>query len=273
MSALTLTLRKDAPRAALDLGALTPAALAALKPAALKRLRVPAGGRELPLVELFDIDGEAGDTLRLVGLHGACHRVGTGLRAGSIEVRGNVGDELGREMRGGEVRVSGDAGAGAGMGMRGGYLQVGGSAGDNLGGITPGATRGMNGGLIVIGGDVGARCGERMRRGFIVVLGSAGEYLGDRMLAGSIAVFGEVAKHAGLGMRRGTLFLTRAPEGTAGFADCGEFDFGIVPLIRTYLVDFHPAVAKRFGVFARARRWCGDLNHGGKGEMLVAAPA
>ena len=45
---------------------------------------------------------------------------------------------------------------------------------------------------------------------------------------------------------------------------------GMVPLIRDYLVDFHPTAARRFGMFAQARRWCGDRNHGGKGEILVA---
>lgn len=271
MSALTLTLKKSAPRIALDLGGLLPASLKLLKPAALRRLRVPAGGSDLALGELFDIEGEPGDTLRLLGLHGACHRVGAGLREGVLEVRGDVGDELGREMRGGELRVRGDAGMGVGQGMRGGFLSLSGSAGDATGGAPAGATRGMNGGLIVVGGNVGARCGERMRRGFIVVLGDAGDYLGDRMLAGSIAVFGQAGAHAGLGLRRGSLFLAHAPRSESeAFRDCGPCEYGMVPLIRDYLVDFHPTAARRFGMFAQARRWCGDRNHGGKGEILVA---
>lgn len=271
MSALTLTLKTSAPRLALDLAALLPATLKPLTPAALRRLRLPAGGAQLPLSELFDIEGDAGDELRLRGLHRACHRVGAGLREGVLEVRGDVGDELGREMRGGLLQVRGSAGAGVGQGMRGGFLSLSGSAGEAVGGALPGATRGMNGGLIVVGGDVGARCGERMRRGFIVVLGDAGDYLGDRMLAGSIAVFGEAGAHAGLGLRRGSLFLARAPRAASeGFRDCGPCDYGMTPLIRDYLADFHPAAARRFGMFAQARRWCGDRNHGGLGEILVA---
>jgi formylmethanofuran dehydrogenase subunit C len=270
MSALTLTLVDDAARA-LDLGQLTPTALQGMTPTALRRLRLPAGNRQIALGDLFEVSGDDPRTLRLVGLHAGCHRVGHGMREGRIEVKGRVGDELGREMRGGEIRLSSHAGAGVGMGMLGGYIQVGGSAGDALGGLTPGATRGMNGGVIVVLGKVGTRCGERMRRGLVVVAGDAGEYLGDRMLAGTIAVFGRAAAHAGFGMRRGTLMLAHAPAlEDAGFGDCGEFELGIVTLLRQYLATLHPASARRMAMFQRARRWNGDLGYGGKGEILVA---
>jgi len=271
MSALTLTLA-DASAGALDLSVLTPAALLGLKTTALRRLRIPAGNRQIALGDLFEVSGDDASCLRLVGLHAACHRVGRGMREGRMEVTGRVGDELGREMRGGEIRISGHAGAGAGMGMLGGYIQINGSAGDALGGLTPGATRGMNGGVLVVAGNAGARCGERMRRGFVVVGGDAGEYLGDRMLAGTIAVFGRTAAHAGFGMRRGTLLLGHAPQfADAGFSDCGEFELGIMTLMRHYLAGFHPGFAKRLARFSRARRWSGDLGYGGKGEILVAA--
>ncbi len=110
MSALTLTLA-DTAAGALDLGSLTPATLRGLKPTALRRLRIPAGNRQAALGDLFEISGDDPRTLRLHGLHGGCHRVGHGMREGRIEVKGSVGDELGREMRGGEIRVSGHAGA------------------------------------------------------------------------------------------------------------------------------------------------------------------
>jgi formylmethanofuran dehydrogenase subunit C len=271
MSALTLTLA-DTSAGALDLGGLTPAALRGLKPTAMRRLRVPAGNRQVPLADLFEISGDDPSTLRLHGLTVACHRIGRGLREGRIEVKGRVGDELGREMRGGEIRVNGHAGSGAGMGMMGGYLYIDGSVGDALGGITPGATRGMNGGVLVVAGNAGARCGERMRRGLMVVGGDVGDYLGDRMLAGSIVVFGRTGAHAGFGMRRGTLLLAHAPQvADAGYSDCGEFELGIVTLMRQYLASFHPTYAKRLGAFNRARRWSGDMAYGGKGEILVAA--
>lgn len=271
MSALTLTL-KDKSVGALDLSVLTPAALSGMKPTAMRRLRLPVGTRTMAVGDLFEISGDDAGTLRLAGLHGACHRIGRGMREGRIEVKGQVGDELGREMRGGEIRVSGHAGSGAGMGMLGGYLQIDGSAGDALGGMTPGATRGMNGGVLVVGGNVGARCGERMRRGLVVVGGDAGEYLGDRMLAGTIAVFGRSAAHAGFGMRRGTLLLAHAPSHSdPAYRDCGEFELGILTIMREYLAGFHPAHAKRLAMFSRARRLSGDMAYGGKGEILIAA--
>ena len=271
MSALTLTLA-DNSAGALDLSVLTPAALHGLTPTALRRLRLPAGKRQVALGDLFEISGDDPHILRLVGLHAGCHRVGRGMRAGRIEVKGQVGDELGREMRGGELRVSRHAGAGAGMGMLGGYIQIDGSAGEAVAGLTPGATRGMNGGVLVVAGNVGARCGERMRRGFVVVGGDAGEYLGDRMLAGTIAVLGHCGAHAGFGMRRGSLLLAHAPAvADAGFSACGEFELGIMTLMRQYLAGFHPALAKRLAGFTHAQRWSGDAAYGGTGEILVAA--
>ena len=270
MSALTLTLAA-APTRALDLSALTPAALSGLKATALRRLRLPVGNRTVALGELFEITGDDARSLRLVGLNGACHHIGRGLREGRIEVEGAVGDELGREMRGGEIRVSGNAGAGAGMGMRGGFLHIEGCAGEAVGGLTPGATCGMNGGVIVVGRNVGQRCGERMRRGFVVVAGDAGEYLGDRMLAGTIAVLGHTAAHVGFGMRRGSLLLVdQSGVATAAFADCGEFELGVITLMRHYLAAYHPALARRLAVFTRVRRWAGDTAYGSKGEILIA---
>ena len=271
MSALTLTLA-DNSAGALDLSALTPAALLGLTPTALRRLRLPAGNRQLALGDLFEISGDDPHSLRLVGLHAGCHRVGRGMREGRIEVKGHVGDELGREMRGGELRVSGHAGAGAGMGMLGGYIQINGSAGDAVAGLTPGATRGMNGGVLVVAGNVGARCGERMRRGLVVVGGDAGEYLGDRMLAGTIAVLGHCGAHAGFGMRRGTLLLVdQTGVAAAAFNDCGKFELGVITLTRQYLAAFHPAMAKRLAVFNRVHRWAGDTAYGGTGEILIGA--
>lgn len=272
MSALTLKLMDKS--SSLDLSVLTPAALHGLTPSALRRLRIPTGGRQRALGELFESSGDDASHLRLVNLHAGCHRVGSGMREGLIEVRGRVGDELGREMRGGELRVSGHAGDGAGIGMAGGHVHIGGSAGRAVGGLAPGATRGMNGGVLVVNGDVGTSCGERMRRGLLVVGGNAGEYLGDRMLAGTIVVFGHTAAHAGMGMRRGTLLLTETPSSVGGnFRECGEFELGVMTLLRQYLAGFHPAFARRLAAFASARRLCGDMAYGGKGEILVAGQA
>lgn len=71
----------------------------------------------MALDELFELTGEDARSLHLVGLNGACHRVGRGLRTGRIEVSSLVGEELARQMRASEIRIAGSAGAGAGMDM------------------------------------------------------------------------------------------------------------------------------------------------------------
>jgi formylmethanofuran dehydrogenase subunit C len=126
--------------------------------------------------------------------------------------------------------------------------------------------------VLVVAGNAGARCGERMRRGFMVVGGDVGDYLGDRMLAGSIVVVWRSGAHPRLGMRPRPQLLAHAPQvADAGYSDCGEFELGIVTLMRQYLASFHPTFARRLGAFNRARRWSGDMAYGGKGEILVAA--
>jgi formylmethanofuran dehydrogenase subunit C len=268
---LTLTLTAGAG-AGVDLAGIHPAALAGKSLTAIRRLRVPVGGASVALGELFTITGTVGETLHFRGLSSACHRVGHGMTGGSIEVTGSVGTELGREMTGGRIKISGNAGDGVGSGMRGGVIVIAGDAGDAAGGAVAGATHGMNGGLILIGRNAGARCGERLRRGFILVAGDAGAHAGERMIAGTLAVFGRCGPNPGFGMRRGSLMLAAPPAAMAPtFNDCGDYVPGFLPLLQRYLGEHHRAHARRFDVFARTRRFCGDLAFGGKGELLVAA--
>jgi len=270
MKPLSLTLVSH-PGHPLDLSVLEPSALAALKPQALRRLKLARGRGAVALGELFEI--EAGDPNHVVlrGLNVACHRVGMGQKSGLIEVHGDLGDECGRDMQGGQLRVHGSAGAALGAGMRDGAIIVHGNAGSALGAPTPGAVRGMNGGSIVVTGGVGARAGERMRRGVVAIGGAAGPELGARMIAGTIAVFGACDTNPGLGMRRGTLLLARAPrEFAPTFNDCGEFELGVMALLARQVVLLHRPFARPMRRFTRVRRWCGDMGHGGKGEILVA---
>ena len=272
MSALTFKLL-DRTAHELDLSGLHPSALIGTALRALPTLRLALGREQVALADLFDISGDDYSTVRLVGLHQGCHRVGCGMTAGTLEIKGDVGNELGRELRGGSIQVSGNAGAGVGLGMRGGQIVIGGNAGSAVGGMIPGATAGMNGGIVIIGGAAGERAGERMRRGLIVIAGATGAHTGERMIAGTIAVLGQCGAHAGLGMRRGTLLLAQAPAAMAPtFNDCGEFELGIVTLLQRHLAVAHPALARKFGQFSHVRRWCGDISYGGIGEILIACP-
>lgn len=272
MTRLELTL-SAAPVSALDLSPLQPQALAGLSLDRVRRLKLRHGTRQTALGDLFAVNGdEDAATIALRGLTPTCFGVGRGLAAGRIEVSGHGGQELGREMRDGEIDVRGDVGDGLALGLRGGLVRVKGTVGDRLGGAVPGAVHGMNGGTVICDGAVGNRAGERMRRGLILIAGDCGSFVGDRMVAGTIAVLGQCGGSPGLGMRRGTLLLAQAPASmTATFNACGSFELMFVPILARYLAAFDRRYARSLAAgFARAERWCGDMAHGGKGEILLA---
>lgn len=271
MSALTLQLLAPA-HYTLDLSTLHPTALQGMPLRGLARLRLSVGRKPMALGDLFQISGNDYSSVRLLGLHRSCHRVGAGMRDGTLEIEGDVGDELGRELRGGTICAQGNAGAAVGSGMRGGQIIVRGNAGVGAGGVVPGATTGMNGGLIIIGRNAGDRAGERMRRGLLVIGRNAGSHVGSRMLAGTVAVLGSSGSNAGLGLRRGSVLLAQPPVTLAPtFNDCGEFELGMLTVLQRYLAIEHANLARKFARFARVRRWCGDMSYGGKGELLIGA--
>ena len=270
MSALTLRLR-DAPPVPIDLSGLTPDALAGATPATIARRPLP-GQRRLKVGDLFEIRGAVGATLVFEDLTAACHRLGAHLAGGRIEASGTVGAELGRGLQAGEIRLEGDAGEAVGAGMRGGHITVLGHAGARVGGTMAGATHGMNGGTIHIAGDAGPCAGERMRRGLLLIGGAAGSTAGDRMLAGTVIVGGACGADPGLGNRRGSLLLCRPPAAmTATYNDCGSFELAVMALLTAHVATLDRKLARRLEPMRRARRWCGDLAHGGKGEILLAA--
>lgn len=273
MKRLELTLAVT-PVGALDLASLAPDALSGKSLDQVRRLRLRHGTRAQALGDLFAVNGETGGALALRGLTTSCHHLGRGLTAGLIEASGSVGTGLGADMRGGELRVRGNVGDGVGLGMRGGLIRVQGNAGERVGGALPGAVHGMNDGTIVITGTVGARAGERMRRGLILIGGDCGPYLGDRLIAGTIAVFGQAGDQAGLGMRRGTLLLATRPARLPDtFNPCGRFALGMVPLLARHVATIERRFGRALERFASAERWCGDMAHGGTGEILIALAA
>ena len=271
MSALSFELL-DPPARSLDLAGLNPASLAGKSLDAIRRLRLPYGRRQKALGDLFKVSWDKSSELSILGVNQHCHHIGQGMGEGFLAVGGQAGDGLGREMSGGQIRVKGDAGDGVGAGMTGGSITLSGSVGDRAGGLVPGATRGMNEGMIRIGKSAGARTGERMRRGFIVIAKDAGAHTGERMIAGTIVVLGQCGVHPGFGMRRGTLLLAKAPTSmTPTFNDCGEFELAIIPILKNYIASHDRRLKRRLELFTRARRWCGDMSYGGKGEIFIAS--
>jgi formylmethanofuran dehydrogenase subunit C len=265
-----LTLR-ERPPLPVEVGALNPEALAKLSPAELERLPLALGRREVPLAELFKVEGGTG--ARVVFAGEGCERldgVGRGLATGEIVVEGDAGHETAAGQSAGEIRIAGSVRDHAAMGMRGGVFEIGGSAGAFLGTPPPGERLGLRGGLVTVGGSLGERAGDRMRRGMIIVGGDAGAACGARMVAGTIAVAGRLGPLPGLRMRRGTIIAAGASEGVPHtFADTGLADLTIFKLLARRLGGAASWLEPR--LTARPiRRLTGDLAVDGKGEILLS---
>ena len=174
---------------------------------------------------------------------------GPGCREAKSTLLGNAGDWAGAEMTGGKIHIRGNAGHG-------------------LGGAYRGSRQGMNRGLIIVEGNAGNEVGAMMRRGLIVVKGDAGDFAGAFMIAGSIMVFGKMGIRAGAGLLRGTIVAFQPPELLPTFRyDCSyqpDFLKLIFRELQNQGVPFLEAWATGF-----YRRYSGDFNRLGKGEILV----
>lgn len=192
-----------------EVDGLVPERLSGLSHAAIGKLLVWHGNRQIPVGEAFCISDETGETaddvLRFEGDLSGVHRIGAGMTAGEIRVAGSAGRHVGSQMRGGAIHIEGSAGDWLGEQMRGGTIHVHGNAGGQVGAAVRGSRRGMTGGTILIEGNAGDELGLAMRRGLIAVGGNAGDGLGFNMIAGTILVFGNAGERAGAGMRRGTI--------------------------------------------------------------------
>lgn len=241
-----------------------------LSRAELAALPLLVGRRKRRIGDLFEVEGEGSDHLVLEGDLGHVKRIGEAMSRGKIEIRGRVGMHLGARMSGGEIEVQGDVEAWAGAHMRGGLLRVRGSAGPMLGAAYTGERLGMRGGVILVEGSAGIRAGERMRRGLVVIGGDAGDLAGARMVAGSLICLGRLGARPGANMKRGTL------------VSLGGLREGVLPTFNL-ACTFHPVFLRYYWLWlqqmgvpvaeqmveGRYRRYTGDLNTIGKGEILV----
>jgi formylmethanofuran dehydrogenase subunit C len=296
----TTTLRiKAAPGFTVDGSVLVPAQLAAMSTAAIERLPLRAGDDTFAVGDLFDVlrteaataavappatasavpgpqprredngDAEA-PALVVEGDARWLERLGAGMNAGMLIVRGAAGDYAGAQMAGGTLTIEGDAGDGAGCEMRGGRLTIAGNCGDFAAGARAGEMEGMTGGTLVIGGDAGERLADRMRRGLVLVGGDCGAFAASRLVAGTICIAGRIGAHYGYGMRRGTLVLATPPAMLpATFVDGGRgFDVFWALLVRGLAAE--PAPFSRLAADRLPRRYAGDLAVDGRGEILIA---
>jgi formylmethanofuran dehydrogenase subunit C len=242
---IALTLRPDLPPGRISLAGVIPTALAGRTAAEIERLSIVFGNRAVPLAELLRVTGAPGDTLVLAGTDARCDSIGEGLDGGTLVVEG-------------------DAGLYAARAMKGGTLHVRGNAGDLFASALPGTRRGMAGGIARIDGGVGDRAGEFLRRGIVLVGGDAGAYCGARATAGTVVVLGRAGAMAGWSLRRASLVLARMPVSMPPtFGDAGVHEL-------LYLRLLARALGLAEDRFARVRRFAGDTQAGGKGEILVA---
>ncbi|WP_258359385.1 formylmethanofuran dehydrogenase subunit C [Moorella sulfitireducens (nom. illeg.)] len=207
-------------------------------------------------------------TLHLVGDLSRFKRLGWGMSRGEMLIRGSVGPHTGAFMRGGTLVIQGQAGDWLGAHMQGGKILVQGSAGNFAGAAYRGYKTGMQGGTIIIRDDAGQMLGARMRRGVIAVGGNCGDFAGFGMAAGTVVVRGAPGLRAGAQMRRGTIILLQPGELLPTFYyDC---TYGPLfwRLLYNYLQQEGFALPPDYREMS-FKRFSGDANEGGKGEILV----
>jgi formylmethanofuran dehydrogenase subunit C len=264
-------LLRQAPVLRVDARLLSPSRLGSLAVDEVRRVALPTGRDRIELGEWFDVlPGDEGpDVLRIDGDLSRFDAVGAGLAAGTLHVRGDVGDAAGLGMAGGRLLIDGDARDLAGCAMRGGWLEIAGAVGELAASALPGDIDGMVGGTLVVRGGAGARLADRMRRGTVVIHGDVGDFAASRMVAGTLAIGGACGAMPGWGMRRGSVvFAGAAPQATSTFVDVPS-DAGVFwQLLARDLARFGPP----FDDLPRLRmtRLAGDLAVQGKGELLVA---
>ena len=265
MTTLTLKLQPQAP---LEAEVITPETFSGKTAAAIAALPVMHGNEAALLGDYFKVDGDGTEEVVLIGDLSRVKNIAARMKQGKVSIHGDAGMHLGAWMQGGEIDLSGNAGDWAGAEMTGGKIHIHGNAGHGLGGAYRGSRQGMNRGLIIVEGSAGNEVGAAMRRGLIVIKGDAGDFAGAFMIAGSILVFGRLGIRAGAGLLRGSIIAFQPPELLPTFRyDC-SYQPDFLRLIFRELQMQGVAVSEAW-VTGCYRRYSGDFNRLGKGEILV----
>jgi formylmethanofuran dehydrogenase subunit C len=263
----TLTIRAQ-PQAPLEAEVITPDNFTGRSAAEIAALPAMHGNERVSLGDFFEIDGDGSTGITLNGDLSKVKKIGASMTLGSIQVHGDAGMHLGAAMRGGEINVFGNAGDWAGAEMTGGKIHVRGNAGHGLGGAYRGSRYGMNRGLIAVEGSAGNEVGAAMRRGLIVVKQNAGDFAGAFMVAGTIIICGKLGIRAGAGLLRGTIVALQPAELLPTYRyDCTCHP-GFLSLLFKELRNQGVSAPDEYGS-GRFRRYSGDFNRMGKGEILV----
>jgi formylmethanofuran dehydrogenase subunit C len=265
MTTLTLKAQLEAP---LEAGAIAPDHFAGKSVEAIAGMTVAYGNESARLGDFFQVDGDGTWEINLHGDLSRVKNIAAGMTQGKVAIHGDVGMHLGSGMQGGEIHVHGNTGDWTGAEMKGGKIHIRGNAGHDLGGAYRGSRSGMNRGLIIVEGNAGNETGALMRRGLIVVTGNAGDFAGAFMIAGSIVVFGKLGIRAGAGLLRGSIVTFEQPELLPTYRyDC-SYSPGFLKLMFQNLRSHGLSISDDY-MSGRYRRYSGDLNRLGKGEILV----
>ena len=182
----------------------------------IQSLEAWMGNHKTTLGELFSVkvegSGAAADTkIIMVGDFSRVKRIGEGMTAGLVMIKGDVDMHLGSKMSGGKISVVGNVDSWAGREMKGGELVIEGNAGYYLGAGYRGETCGMRGGKIVVSGNALDFAGEHMCGGEIIVKGNAGIMPGVSNNGGKIVIEGNTSR-PGSEMAKGTIIVGAVDE-------------------------------------------------------------
>jgi formylmethanofuran dehydrogenase subunit C len=265
MTVLTLKFQPPAP---LEAEAITPDNLFGKSAADIEKLPVIHGNESAFIGDFFIVEGDGSDAVVLNGDLSRVKSVAAGMTRGSVRINGDAGMHLGAGMRGGEIIVCGNAGDWAGAEMSGGKIHIHGNAGHGIGGAYRGSRHGMNRGLIIVEGNAGNETGALMRRGLIAVAGNVGDFTGAFMIAGSIVILGAMGIRAGAGLLRGTIVAFHSTELLPTFRYACRYQPDFLSLMFEELKREGLAVPDNCasGFY---KRYSGDFNRSGKGEILI----
>ncbi len=182
----------------------------------IQSLEIWMGNHKTTIGELFSVrvegSGAAADTkIVMEGDFSRVKRIGEGMTAGLVMIKGNVDMHLGAKMSGGKISVAGNVDSWAGREMKGGELIIEGNAGYYLGAGYRGESCGMRGGKITVMGSALDFVGEHMCGGEIIVKGNVGILPGLSNNGGKIVIDGNTSR-PGSEMAKGMIIINGSVE-------------------------------------------------------------
>jgi formylmethanofuran dehydrogenase subunit C len=212
MAEITLTPKK-LPAIPLEVE-ISPDKLAKKSIEEIKKFKIFMGNLEKELGEFFEVKGQSAENpadIKIIidGNADSVKYIGSGMSAGEILIKGNIGMHTGDDMKGGKITIEGNCADFCVMEMKGGEFEVKGSTGNYLGAAKRGTWMGSSKGKIIVHGNSGVEVGSWLRGKTMTIniKGNAGAYVGTHMHSGIIIIDGDVAARAGAEMSGGIIVI------------------------------------------------------------------